>query len=133
MKASMISGIAPFTCAVKVPTVPSGRVMVNRLGIVGDERADMSVHGGLDKAVYLYPHEHYAFWVAARERGGTAAMREKPAALRSWLSRPSGTSPAQTCPTSAKTPTAADTLPTYTIYGPAGAMASGTGTVAAFT
>ena len=46
----------------------SGRVMVNRLGIAGDERADMSVHGGLDKAVYLYPHEHYAFWVAARER-----------------------------------------------------------------
>lgn len=46
----------------------SGRVMVNRLGIVGDERADMSVHGGLDKAVYLYPHEHYAFWVTARER-----------------------------------------------------------------
>ncbi len=46
----------------------SGRVMVNRLGIAGDERADMSVHGGLDKAVYLYPHEHYAFWIAARER-----------------------------------------------------------------
>ena len=46
----------------------SGRVMVTRLGIAGDERADMSVHGGLDKAVYLYPHEHYAFWVAARER-----------------------------------------------------------------
>lgn len=46
----------------------SGAVTVNRLGIAGDERADMSVHGGLDKAVYLYPHEHYAFWVAARER-----------------------------------------------------------------
>lgn len=46
----------------------SGRVMVNRLGIAGDERADMSVHGGLDKAVYLYPHEHYAFWLTARER-----------------------------------------------------------------
>ena len=46
----------------------AGRVTVNRLGIAGDERADMSVHGGLDKAVYLYPHEHYAFWVTARER-----------------------------------------------------------------
>jgi MOSC domain-containing protein YiiM len=46
----------------------SGHVPVNRLGIEGDERADMSVHGGLDKAVYLYPHEHYAFWVTARER-----------------------------------------------------------------
>ena len=46
----------------------SGRATVNRLGIAGDERADMSVHGGLDKAVYLYPHEHYVFWEAARER-----------------------------------------------------------------
>jgi len=46
----------------------SGPVMVHRLGIAGDERADMSVHGGLDKAVYLYPLEHYAFWVTARER-----------------------------------------------------------------
>lgn len=46
----------------------SGSVAVNRLGIVGDERADMSVHGGLDKAIYLYPREHYAFWAAARER-----------------------------------------------------------------
>lgn len=46
----------------------SGQVKVSRMGIVGDERADMSVHGGLDKAVYLYPHEHYAFWVTARER-----------------------------------------------------------------
>ena len=45
-----------------------GSVSVNRLGIEGDERADMSVHGGLDKAVYLYPHEHYPAWTAARER-----------------------------------------------------------------
>ena len=46
----------------------SGSISVNRLGVVGDERADMSVHGGLDKAVYLYPHEHYPVWNAARER-----------------------------------------------------------------
>lgn len=45
-----------------------GSVAVNRLGIAGDERADMSVHGGLDKAIYLYPQEHYAFWIDARER-----------------------------------------------------------------
>ena len=41
---------------------------VEPLGIAGDEQADLSVHGGLDKAVYLYPHEHYAFWHEARER-----------------------------------------------------------------
>ncbi|AUT73286.1 MOSC domain-containing protein [Paraburkholderia hospita] len=37
-------------------------VEVKKLGLVGDEQADLSVHGGLDKAVYLYPFEHYAWW-----------------------------------------------------------------------
>ncbi len=32
------------------------------MGLMGDEQADLTVHGGLDKAVYLYPAEHYAFW-----------------------------------------------------------------------
>ena len=45
-----------------------GAVQVNPLGIAGDEQADLTVHGGLEKAVYLYPIEHYAFWEAARER-----------------------------------------------------------------
>jgi MOSC domain-containing protein YiiM len=37
-------------------------VEIRALGVAGDEQADLSVHGGLDKAVYLYPAEHYAFW-----------------------------------------------------------------------
>lgn len=43
-----------------------GPVAVNRLGLAGDEQADLTVHGGLDKAVYAYPIEHYAFWAAQR-------------------------------------------------------------------
>jgi MOSC domain-containing protein YiiM len=43
-----------------------GPVTVARLGLEGDEQADLSVHGGLDKAVYAYPAAHYAFWHAAR-------------------------------------------------------------------
>ncbi len=39
-----------------------GRVAVRRLNIDGDRQADLTVHGGLDKAVYAYPTEHYAFW-----------------------------------------------------------------------
>lgn len=31
-------------------------------GFDGDEQADLKVHGGPDKAVCLYPHEHYAAW-----------------------------------------------------------------------
>ncbi len=40
----------------------AGGVRAGPLGLAGDEQADLSVHGGPDKAVYLYPHEHYAFW-----------------------------------------------------------------------
>lgn len=39
-----------------------GRVAVRRLNIEGDRQADLTVHGGVDKAVYAYPTEHYAFW-----------------------------------------------------------------------
>ena len=39
-----------------------GAVMVEKLGLVGDQQADLRVHGGADKAVYCYPIEHYARW-----------------------------------------------------------------------
>ncbi len=39
-----------------------GRVAVRRLNLDGDRQADLTVHGGLDKAVYAYPIEHYSFW-----------------------------------------------------------------------
>jgi MOSC domain-containing protein YiiM len=38
------------------------RVMVRSLNLHGDGQADLTVHGGLDKAVYVYPFEHYDFW-----------------------------------------------------------------------
>lgn len=50
----------------------SGAVTVARLGLLGDEQADLSVHGGLDKAVYAYPAEHYAFWQAERLAHGVS-------------------------------------------------------------
>ncbi len=37
-------------------------VKVRRLNIDGDQQSDLTVHGGADKAVYVYPFEHYAFW-----------------------------------------------------------------------
>jgi MOSC domain-containing protein YiiM len=39
-----------------------GRVKVRTLNLDGDRQADLSVHGGPEKAVYLYPSEHYDFW-----------------------------------------------------------------------
>ena len=38
------------------------RVRVRKLNLEGDGQADLSVHGGVDKAVYVYPSEHYPFW-----------------------------------------------------------------------
>lgn len=40
----------------------SNRVMVRSLNLDGDGQADLTVHGGLDKAVYVYPFEHYDYW-----------------------------------------------------------------------
>src|SRR5262245_56832191 len=40
----------------------SGRVLVRKINLDGDEQSDLTVHGGVDKAVYVYPSEHYAFW-----------------------------------------------------------------------
>lgn len=39
-----------------------GRVKVNELNLEGDAQADLRVHGGWSKAVYVYPEEHYEFW-----------------------------------------------------------------------
>jgi MOSC domain-containing protein YiiM len=41
-----------------------GRVMLRTTNLDGDRQADLSVHGGPNKAVYCYPCEHYAGWNA---------------------------------------------------------------------
>jgi MOSC domain-containing protein YiiM len=41
-----------------------GRVMLRTTNLDGDRQADLSVHGGPDKAAYGYPAEHYADWSA---------------------------------------------------------------------
>ncbi len=37
-------------------------IFAGALGLAQDEQADLTVHGGADKAVYVYPAEHYPFW-----------------------------------------------------------------------
>ena len=39
-----------------------GRVRLRALNLEGDRQADLTVHGGIEKAVYAYPMEHYAYW-----------------------------------------------------------------------
>jgi MOSC domain-containing protein YiiM len=38
------------------------RLRVTTLNFEGDEQSDLTVHGGVDKAVYAYPSEHYEYW-----------------------------------------------------------------------
>ena len=43
-------------------------VPLRRLGFEGDGQADPRYHGGPDKAAYLYPFEHYAYWAEVLSR-----------------------------------------------------------------
>ena len=49
-----------------------GAIPVSRLGLEGDGQADPRYHGGPEKAVYVYPSEHYAYWSAALSRANLA-------------------------------------------------------------
>ena len=40
----------------------TGAVSIRELNLAGDQQADLTVHGGLEKAVYAYPAEHYEYW-----------------------------------------------------------------------
>lgn len=67
-----ISDRSVLTAFHKTPC--EGPVRVAALGLEGDEQADLSVHGGLEKAVYAYPAEHYDFWRAARLDAGVGGI-----------------------------------------------------------
>lgn len=69
-----IDGRSVLTAIRKRPV--AGAVKVRPLGLAGDEQADLSVHGGLGKAVYAYPVEHYAFWQTVRAQAGVAGWQD---------------------------------------------------------
>jgi MOSC domain-containing protein YiiM len=50
-----------------------GPVSIRKLNLAGDQQADLTVHGGAEKAVYAYPSEHYEYW-----------RRELPEVQYSW-------------------------------------------------
>jgi MOSC domain-containing protein YiiM len=54
----------------------AGPVAARPLGLAGDEQADLSVHGGLSKAVYAYPSEHYPFWQTVRAQARVSMWDE---------------------------------------------------------
>ncbi|MDQ6628417.1 MAG: MOSC domain-containing protein [Pseudomonadota bacterium] len=66
----MINGRKVLT-AIGKRSVEGPRAVL-RLGIEADEQANLSVHGGLSKAVYAYPSEHYPFWNTVRAQAQAA-------------------------------------------------------------
>lgn len=72
----VIDGQSVLTGIRKQPV--AGPVEVRPLGLAGDEQADLTVHGGLSKAVYAYPFEHYAFWQTVRGQARAAPPEQAP-------------------------------------------------------
>lgn len=70
----LINGRKVMTAIHKQPC--TGEVALGPLGLEGDEQADLSVHGGLSKAVYAYPVEHYPFWQTVRAQARVALWDE---------------------------------------------------------
>jgi len=68
----IIDGRAVMTAIHKTPV--EGAVAVGPLGLQGDEQADPVYHGGLEKAVYAYPAEHYEYWREARAKAGVSGI-----------------------------------------------------------
>lgn len=73
---TVVSGIVKT--ALGSPQAPVA-VRIGILGLEGDEQVDHLVHGGPDKAVYVYPVEHYAFWETVRRQAGAAPLAAAPA------------------------------------------------------
>lgn len=74
-KAIPFRGDEPSAIA-KLPVADA--VAVGPLGLAGDEQADRSVHGGIDKAIHHYPADHYDWW---RGHLGDAPLLDAPGAF----------------------------------------------------
>ena len=70
----VIDGRDVLTAIGKRPV--NGPVGVQALGLASDEQADLTVHGGLSKAVYAYPSEHLPFWQTVRAQAGVAGWND---------------------------------------------------------
>lgn len=57
------NGKTTLTGVFKEPV--TGRVALRGVNLEGDAQADLTVHGGVSKAVYAYPLEHYGHWRSA--------------------------------------------------------------------
>lgn len=68
IEAVLVGAIKRFTADGETSAIAKSAVAgpraVTFLGIAGDAQADLSVHGGPDKAIHHYPRDHYSWWQA---------------------------------------------------------------------
>lgn len=65
-----------LSAIVKQPV--SNAIELGEFGLAGNKVADVVHHGGRDKAVHLYPMEHYAYW---QEKYPDSEVLKKPGAF----------------------------------------------------
>jgi MOSC domain-containing protein YiiM len=52
----------PLMSAIAKEPISAQMIMVRALGLDGDAQANLVAHGGVDKAVYAYPSDHWSWW-----------------------------------------------------------------------
>lgn len=70
--------IAPGVMSAMAKVPVAGPVHIGWLGLEGDHQADPVHHGGHDKAIHLYPLDHYGWW---RDRIGAHPLLDAPGAF----------------------------------------------------
>jgi MOSC domain-containing protein YiiM len=80
VEALLIGQPRPFgdTMSAIAKTPVAGPVAIGVMGLAGDAVAEPDVHGGADKALHLYPRDHYPFW---RRHVGPHALLDAPGAF----------------------------------------------------
>ena len=71
IKTVIYNGKEVKTGIFKTPT--NEPVVIEKLNIIGDEQADLVNHGGIDKAVYAFSHNHYEYWQKSLENEGLSS------------------------------------------------------------
>jgi MOSC domain-containing protein YiiM len=72
-----VRGERVYSGIAKAPVPAGTRLWLSSLNLAGDGQADLSVHGGPDKAVYAYPSEHLGPWAEELDEAlGPAAFGE---------------------------------------------------------
>ena len=70
----------PVLSGIRKHPVDADYLFLDRLNLAGDGQADLTVHGGPEKAVYAYASEHFVWW--DEELGRGPSLSGRPSSVR---------------------------------------------------